>query len=328
MTSSDLFISQIFHKNTLFILNNNKNTFLFVNSIEYYYLCKKIAMRIICDAPGQTCNRLWTYVASVAQCIVEKKKMIIIFFDWTIEDFPNLLHAKFIYFPLWWPWFLKLPKGWGWYKHLTWKITHNKTWDKIFQWFGCTKGWYTMDDTRYLIKSKKGLVHIFRPKEEITSKAHILIDKIRNDNDIIIGVHIRHGDYKTWRGGRHYYTFEEFHSFMLQIKELYLDCRVAFFISSNAQVDTDIFQDCNCFKFDKEPSGDILDLYTLSLCDRIIGPWSTYSRWASFIGDVPLCFIKNKEQKLKEEDFSIVTDFYHFANGESTEEFWTKDISK
>lgn len=24
--------------------------------------------------------------------------------------------------------------------------------------------------------------------------------------------------------------------------------------------------------------------YTLSLCDRIVGPWSTYSRWASFIG--------------------------------------------
>jgi len=52
-------------------------------------------MRIICDAPGQTCNRLWTYVASVAQCIAEHKRMVIIFYDWTIEDFPNLLHAPF-----------------------------------------------------------------------------------------------------------------------------------------------------------------------------------------------------------------------------------------
>lgn len=31
-------------------------------------------MRIICYAPGQTCDRLWTYVASVAQCIAEKKQ--------------------------------------------------------------------------------------------------------------------------------------------------------------------------------------------------------------------------------------------------------------
>ena len=285
-------------------------------------------MRIICDAPGQTCNRLWTYVASIAQCIAEKKKMVIIFFDWTIEDFPNLLHCPFIFFPLWHKWYLERGNGWNNYKGLTWKITHNKTWDKIFQWFGCTKGWSTMNDTKYLVKYKKELIQIFKPKDEITAKANSLIDKIRNENDIIIGVHIRHGDYKTWREGRHYYTFEEFHSFMQQIKELYSNCQVAFFISSNAQVDTKIFQDCNCFRFDKEPSGDILDLYTLSLCDRIIGPWSTYSRWASFIGEVPLCFIKNKDQKLQKDDFSIVTDFYHFANGESTEEFWTKDISE
>ena len=62
-------------------------------------------MRVICDAPGQTCNRLWTYVASVAQCIAEHRHMVIIFFDWTIEDFPNLLHCPFIYFPLWHKWY-------------------------------------------------------------------------------------------------------------------------------------------------------------------------------------------------------------------------------
>ena len=112
---------------------------------------------------------------------------------------------------------------------------------------------------------------------------------------------------------------------MLQIQKLYSHNKVAFFISSNEQVDLDIFNGCHCFKFNKEPSGDILDLYTLSTCDIIIGPWSTYSRWASFIGEVPLCFIKNREQILKKEDFSIVTDFYHFANGESTETYWTKE---
>lgn len=93
-------------------------------------------MRVICDAPGQTCNRLWTYVTSVAQCIAENKKMVIIFYDWTIEDFPNLLHCPFIYFPLWHPWYLKRGNGWNNYKGLTWKVTHNKTWDKIFKFFG------------------------------------------------------------------------------------------------------------------------------------------------------------------------------------------------
>ena len=279
-------------------------------------------MRVICDAPGQTCNRLWTYVASVAQCIAEHKRMVIIFYDWTIEDFPNLLHCKFIWFPLWHKWYLERGNGWNNYKGLTWKVTHNKTWDKIFKFLGFKKGWYTMDDTRYLAQTKKELQQIFRPREEIMEKAQAMLSNIRQEADFVVGVHIRHGDYKTFFDGRYYYTLEEFHQFMLRIQALYKGQRVAFFISSNEAFDVSIFEGCRCYRFGKEPSGDILDLYTLSLCDRILGPWSTYSRWASFIGEVPLCFIERKDQQFTDDSFSIVTDFYHFANGKSTEDFW------
>lgn len=279
-------------------------------------------MRVICDAPGQTCNRLWTYVASVAQCIAEHKRMVIIFYDWTIEDFPNLLHCKFIWFPLWHKWYLERGNGWNNYKGLTWKVTHNKTWDKIFKFLGFKKGWYTMDDTRYLAQTKKELQQIFRPREEIMEKAQAMLSNIRLEADFVVGVHIRHGDYKTFFDGRYYYTLEEFHQFMLRIQALYKGQRVAFFISSNEAFDVSIFEGCRCYRFGKEPSGDILDLYTLSLCNRILGPWSTYSRWASFIGEVPLCFIERKDQQFTDDSFSIVTDFYHFANGKSTEDFW------
>lgn len=285
-------------------------------------------MRVICDAPGQTCNRLWTYVTSVAQCIAERKKMIIIFYDWTIEEFPNLLHCPFVFFPLWQKWYLEKGNGWNNYKGLTWKVTHNKAWDLIFRFLGFKKGWNTMDDTRYLSKTKKELKAIFRPRQEITDKAEEFISKIRKSADIVIGVHIRHGDYKTFRGGRYYYTLDDFHKFMLQIQNLFIEKEVAFFISSNEHFSVDCFTGCHCFRFDNEPSGDILDLYTLSICDRIFGPWSTYSRWASFIGEVPLCFIKSKSQILTDNDFSIVTGFYRFQNGNSTEDYWTKETNK
>ena len=282
-------------------------------------------MRVICDAPGQTCNRLWTYVASVAQCIAEKKKMAIIFFDWTIEDFPNLLHAPFIYFPLYHKWYLERGNGWNNYKGQTWKVTHNKTWDKIFKFFGCKKGWDTMSDTRYLAQTKTELQHIFRPKKAITDKADALMADIRKEADLVVGVHIRHGDYKTFYDGRFYYTLEEFHQYMQQIQQLYSEKRVAFFISSNESFSTDQFTGCSCYRFGKEPSGDILDLHTLSLCDRIIGPWSTYSRWASFIGEVPLCCFKGRQQQISNESFSVISDFYHFENGESTINYWKND---
>ena len=272
-------------------------------------------MRIICDAPGQTCNRLWTYVASVAQCIAERRRMVIIFFDWTIEDFPNLLHAPFIYFPLWHKWYLERGNGWNNYKGLTWKVTHNKTWDKIFKFFGCTKGWQTRSDIRYLTQTLPQLKRIFRPKDEIMEKAEGIVKDMRETADIVVGVHIRRGDYATWHNGRFFYELEDYHRFMASIKQLYDDRRVSFFISSNEDFPLDIFEGCECRRFGREPSGAILDLYTLSLCDRIIGPFSSYSRWASFIGEVPLCFIESAQQQFTDESFSKIIDFFHFENG-------------
>ena len=272
-------------------------------------------MRIICDAPGQTCNRLWTYIASVAQCIAERKKMIIIFYDWTIEDFPNLLHCPFIYYPLWHKWYLERGNGWNNYKGLTWKVTHNKTWNKIFKFFGCTKGWQTRTDTRYLMQTLPELKHIFRPKDEIMNKAEGIIKEMKQTSNLVVGVHIRRGDYATWNDGRFYYELEDYHQFMLRIIQLYKDHRVSFFISSNEVFSSEIFKDCECRRFGQEPSGAILDLYTLSLCDRIIGPFSSYSRWASFIGEVPLCFLETKDQQFMEENFSKIVDYFHFENG-------------
>lgn len=274
-------------------------------------------MRIICDAPGQTCNRLWTYVASVAQCIAKKKKMTILFFDWTIEDFPNLLHCPFIYFPLYHKWYLERGNGWNNYKGLTWKVTHNKTWDKIFKFFGCRKGWQTRTDTRYLKQAMPELKRIFRPKDEIMTKAEDMIAELKKNNDIVVGVHIRRGDYATWNDGRFFFSLEEYRQFMLRIRELYKDKRVAFFISSNEDFPVDTFNGCNCRRFGKEPSGAILDLYTLSVCDKIVGPVSSYSRWASFIGEVPLCFLEEKGQMFTENSFSKIVDFFHFENDNS-----------
>ncbi len=272
-------------------------------------------MRIICDAPGQTCNRLWTYVASVSQCIAEHKKMVILFFDWTIEDFPNLLHCPFIYFPLYHKWYLEQGNGWNNYKGLTWKVTHNKTWDKIFNFLGFTKGWQTRTDTRYLAQTLPQLKQIFRPKDEIMDKAEGLISEMKQGTDMVVGVHIRRGDYATWNDGRFFYSLEEYYQFMLRVQQAYKDKRVSFFISSNEDFSLDQFEGCHCWRFGKEPSGAILDLYTLSICDRIIGPFSSYSRWASFIGEVPLCFLKTKDQQFTEDSFSKIVDFFHFENG-------------
>ena len=142
-----------------------------------------------------------------------------------------------------------------------------------------------------------------------------MMSVLRAEADMVVGIHIRRGDYATWNDGRFFYSLEEYHEFMLRIQQLYSRKRVAFFISSNEDFSLNLFEGCICRRFGKEPSGAILDLYTLSLCDRIIGPFSSYSRWASFIGEVPLCFLESKDQEFCDEKFSIIVDYFHFENG-------------
>lgn len=270
-------------------------------------------MRIICDAPGQTCNRLWSYVDSVARCIVLNKKMIVLFFDYTIEDFPNLKNCPFIYFPLYNKWILSKGKNWGRFKHLTWKATHNETLDKVFRSLSFIKGWNTRNNKAYIGAAKDRLKYIFRPSEEIVNKSESFIDNIKINFDIIVGVHIRRGDYITWNNGDFYYSFEEYNSFMKQIENLYKDKKVAFFISSNEIIDSSCFEGISCFYY--ENASVIEDLYTLSLCNKIIGPYSTFSRWASFIGEKPICFLESSDMIIEESDFSEIIDYFHFADG-------------
>jgi hypothetical protein len=240
---------------------------------------------------------------------------MIIFYDWTIEDFPNLLHCPWIYFPLWHKWYLERGNGWNNYKGLTWKATHSERMDKIYKALGFVKGWHTRRDTRFIAEAKTEIQRLYHPRKEITDKAESLISQLKQQSDMVIGVHIRRGDYATWNDGKFYYSLEEYHTFMLRLQKFYKDKKIAFFISSNEDFPLDIFNDCQCYRFNQEPSGAILDLYTLSICDRIIGPFSSYSRWASFIGEVPLCFLESKEQDFSEESFSKIVDFFHFENG-------------
>lgn len=270
-------------------------------------------MRVICDAPGQTCNRLWSYIGSLSECIAKNKRMMILFYDYTIEDFPNLRNSKYIYFPFYQPWYLNRGNGWNNFKGLTWKVTHNDTWDKIFKWLGFTKGWHTRTDTQYILQSKKELQHIFTPKMEITKQADNLIMPYKNKNAIVFGVHIRRGDYATWNDGRFFFSHEEYYDFMKQVANLFPNKQVVFFISSNEPIPQDLFSDLQIIYHTKGSA--VLDLHSLSLCDYIIGPFSTFSRWAAFIGEKPICFLENKKQEFTQQSFAYMLSFFNMSNG-------------
>ena len=147
-----------------------------------------------------------------------------------------------------------------------------------------TMGWLFRDNAATL-RHAEMLRELLRPTETHRREAESAASRARQEADMLVGVHIRHGDYKTFLGGRYYYSLEQYRGFMEQMRDLLPERRVAFLICSDAKHDLAAFGD-----LDVHPGPGRLasDLLALSHCDYIIGPRSTYSYWASFYGNRPL----------------------------------------
>lgn len=277
--------------------------------------------RIICDDYCQLCNRFWSYIDSIGWAIKNNGHVYSLFWDKNIKDFDNLRYNKYISFPSHDIYaFNKGIKILGW--NLS-KFIYARTIDSSFahklykssklKSLGFLEGW----PTRYITENlpdRKIIKDLFLPNKYILEKVDPVINEYKKNNYFIIGIHIRRGDYKTWLNGIYYYSFDTYKKYMEQIQLLYADKKVCFYIASNEKVPMEKFKNFSCINIDKANAA--TDLYALSLCDRIIGPPSTYSRWASFVNQVPLFFIFNPLEKIvSNNQFCPIADHFHFENG-------------
>jgi hypothetical protein len=46
-------------------------------------------------------------------------------------------------------------------------------------------------------------------------------------------------------------------------------------------------------------------MYALAQCDLILGPPSTFSQWASFYGQRPLCIVRDREMVVTPQSFVV-----------------------
>lgn len=275
--------------------------------------------KVICDAPGQTCNRLWSYLDTVSWAIKNDGKVYVINWDTDIKYFPNLLKSRYCSFPFYSQIFFKL-FGENRWKHICAIISLNSFARKIRNiWIGkrlgFLNGWDLREKHEYYPYVKKSVLQdIFSPSQQIIQDVSSELDKYKSEGYFIVGVHMRGGDYRHWENGQYFFEKEEYRDFMSQIKALFAKKKVCFFISTNEKYDKSYFDEFTLCELNKNTTA-IHDLYALSQCNRIIGPHSSFSRWASFIGDVPLCYIEHGGTIISELDFSLIKDFYHFQNG-------------
>jgi hypothetical protein len=276
-------------------------------------------MLIVCSKEGQLCNRLFhfSHIASYA-----KENNQILFYPY-IKEYSNYFkilqtnelkkHNIFIYANPYFRWMLKIirwlliriPNN----KFLIYNDSENEinlnTFNNNSRRLVFLSGWLFRDNISF-IKNTAYIKNIFKFNDNIIKNLDDKIKKIRKSNILLVGIHIRRGDYANFQGGKYFYEAKIYKDKMQQVRNLYdNDINVHFFITTN---DSD-FVNSNMLcgpDITHNYGGEASDLYCLSQCDLIVGPPSTFSAWASFYGSVPLLHITHADQIIQKSDFNII----------------------
>lgn len=143
----------------------------------------------------------------------------------------------------------------------------------------------------------------FRPRADIKARVADVMRRARVDCDVLVGLHVRQGDYRTWEGGRHYFSSAQYAALAARLAALYPGQRVKFLVVSDERQDPAVYAD---LPVTFGAGGMVEDLYSLAACDAIAGPTSTFAGWASFYGRVPRWKIDDIEGPLTLADLKTV----------------------
>jgi hypothetical protein len=130
--------------------------------------------------------------------------------------------------------------------------------------------------------------HHFRPRNDYYDGIHHPIITLRQKTDIVLGVVIRHGDFKTWRNGEFYFNTEDYVELMNRALKFLMPKKVGFFIASDDEQPSGAFAQFTHFFRAGHP---IENLGALSLCDGLLAANSSFTGWSQYYGSVPTLHI-------------------------------------
>ncbi|MEJ2582598.1 MAG: alpha-1,2-fucosyltransferase [Acidobacteriota bacterium] len=142
----------------------------------------------------------------------------------------------------------------------------------------------------------------FRPVVSIREEADRLVDAARRQADVLVGVHIRRRDYRSFMDGRYFYDLGSYLASMKSVAAIFSPRRVAFLVCSDEMLDLSSVEGVS---LTTSAMGPVQDLWALSRCDLVMGPPSTFSTWAAFLGKVPRWEIVVSDAEPAENDFVV-----------------------
>lgn len=141
-------------------------------------------------------------------------------------------------------------------------------------------------------KYRADIMNTFKPIEKIENKINEIFKEFSKYQKVI-GLHIRQGDYKTFKKGKYFIEQKR----IAEICKEYLSNNnlnknsTIFVITSDGNISTSLFNDLNIY-ISKEDA--VTDLFLLSKTSTIIGSDSSFGHFASWYGNIPHIVIKNE----------------------------------
>ncbi len=163
------------------------------------------------------------------------------------------------------------------------------------------KGWKFRDD-RNLLRFHPEIRRYFTPIPSVRREAEEVVKRARSQGERLVGVHIRQGDYREWKGGMYYFETAQYAHWMNEMAKAYPHQKTTFIVCSSDPIDR---EQLRRLSYVEGPGKVVSDLHVLSLCDAIMGPPSTFSTWASYFGRVPLYMLEHQAQEIHPKGFAM-----------------------
>lgn len=159
-----------------------------------------------------------------------------------------------------------------------------------------------------LAKHQDRVRNLLRFKGNYVAEAEEFVNNAKMEHDFLVGIFLRQSDYRSWEGGKYFFESSQYLEWMKQIERLYENKTIGFMIMSSESQSRKLFASEHHFFGPGSPTGSghyILNLEVLSRCDLILSPPSTFSAWASFLGNVPMIVLEKHGQIIQTEHIYI-----------------------
>ncbi|MDP2705022.1 MAG: alpha-1,2-fucosyltransferase [Patescibacteria group bacterium] len=156
-------------------------------------------------------------------------------------------------------------------------------------------------------KYRKEIITYFAPQKDISASIEKTLGDLRGKYNYLVGVHIRQGDYTTYKGGEYLIPQKR----VREILDEYLhindkdSASTCFVITTDGKVDEEIFKGLHIVVNNKSA---VEDMFTLSGCDVIIGSDSSFGNFAAYYGDIP--HIVFKKEPMDWEYYKGKSDYF------------------